>query len=78
MSGPYLTNGDGSVIQMMARRSHANTAFARTRRSTPGLIIAAPGKYEGSCMRCEEAERVMLEEGEIARPPTCWGKRFLQ
>jgi hypothetical protein len=38
---------------MIARSSHASTTCEMIRRSTPGLIIEAPGRYEWAGMRCE-------------------------
>ena len=38
---------------MIARSSHASTTCEMIRRSTPGLIIEVPGRYEWAAMRCE-------------------------
>jgi hypothetical protein len=38
---------------MIARSSHASTTCEMIRRSTPGLIIEVPGRYEWDGMRYE-------------------------
>jgi hypothetical protein len=76
MSGPFFTNGDGSVIQRMASTSHAITALKTIRKTTPGLIIDALDKYD-DCMWGEKGRIATSEDREIRR----WAKAvgaFLQ